>query len=98
VKKKIFLFFTVVTTFIYTNPVFAATSGDEKIDVVGNRILGITRSIGYWIILTSALYCVIGCVKEHDIKKLFKLIGFHVIVYASLYFVPWLMRQVEGVW
>lgn len=95
-KKKIFLFFTSIWMFLYTNPIFAGT-GIEGVDVAGNRILGIVRRIGYWIILISCIYSVIGCVKEKDLKKLGNVIFFYVILYAALYFVPYMLRQVEGI-
>ncbi len=95
-KKKIYAFFTSVWMFLYTNPAFADT-GLEGVDVAGNRILGIVRRIGYWIILISCIYSIIGCVKEKDLKKLGNVIFFYLIVYAALFFVPYALRQVEGI-
>lgn len=76
---------------------FAADPDLSKIDALGNNILHVVNKIGFWVILVKCLMDVISSVMQGDVNKFGKTIIIYVCLYGSLYFVPWAMRLVEGV-
>lgn len=95
-RKAAAVFSTSIVMSITTLPCFAA-EGIDKVDIAGNRILMIVRRIGYWVILIKAVYDVIGSIKNRDMKELGQVILFYLILYAALFFIPFALKQVEGV-
>ncbi len=76
---------------------FCVDPNFAKVDATGNRILEIIRNIAYWVILVSCIVDIIKCAMARDLNKLGKTIMMYVIIYGSLFFVPVLMKMVEGI-
>lgn len=67
------------------------------LDIAGNRVLVIVRRVGYWIILIKGINELIHTAMQGDTNGLGKTIMKYVLIYAALFFMPWALRQVEGV-
>ena len=68
-----------------------------RIDEGGQRILEIVRRIGYWLILLKCLSELIKAGLEGDTKSLGKIVMTYVLIYGALFFVPYALRLVEGI-
>jgi len=99
IKKNEMLYKQLVVTLaligFITNTSFA--SGENKIDAAGNRILVVVRRIGYWVILIKCISELIKNAMNGDIHGVGRTVMLYVIIYGCLFFVPWALRLVEGV-
>jgi hypothetical protein len=80
---------------VFTDVCFAADLG--KVDAAGNRILLVVRRIGYWIILVKGLSDIIGQGMKGDVHAIGRTVMLYVILYGTLFFLPYALRLVEGV-
>lgn len=78
------------------NPCLAADQF-SKIDQGGMKILTIVRRIGYWIILVKCISDLIRAGMAGDNHAVGKIIFQYVLIYGALFFVPWALRLVEGI-
>lgn len=96
--KKGLIIGIATTLFIINNPsyVFAVDLG--AIDVLGNTFLSIIRRVGYWIALISALTEIIKTSMRggNNSAEIGKIIMKYLLIYASLYLMPWLFDLVKG--
>lgn len=92
--SKHWLSICIITTILCFNSVSAGNL--DKLDVKGNEILIIIRRLAYWIILIIASKEVIKNMTNHDLKGIGNTILKYVIVYGSLWFIPWILKSVEG--
>ena len=87
-----------VSLFLLNNPthVFAVDLG--AIDTLGNTFLNIIRRVGYWIALTSALTEIIKTSMHggNNTAEIGKIIMKYLLIYASLYLMPYLFDLVKG--
>ena len=69
-----------------------------KIDVAGNMFLEIVKHAGYWIILIVAICNVIKtATTTNNNSDIFKVIAKYILIYATLFILPWAFDLVEGV-
>ena len=98
-KKKLFFILIIIGfLLLFTIPCFAA--GDvqlDKIDAGGNRILTIMRRIGYWIILIKAITDLIKAGIDGNKHKMGEIVFTYILIYGALFFIPWALRLVEGI-
>lgn len=69
----------------------------DKIDLAGNKILKIFRRIGYWVILVKAIQDIIKCAMSGDTRSLGSIVVKYILIYGALFFLPWILRLVEGI-
>ena len=70
----------------------------SKIDVAGNMFLEIVKHAGYWIILIVAICNVIKtATTTNNNSDIFKVIVKYILIYATLFILPWAFDLVEGV-
>ena len=70
----------------------------SKIDVAGNMFLEIVKHAGYWIILIVAICNVIKtATTTNNNSDIFKVIVKYILIYATLFILPWGFDLVEGV-
>lgn len=68
-----------------------------RLDEGGMKILAIVRAIGYWIILIKCIMELVKAAMEGDSNAIGKIIMTYVMIYGALFFVPWALRLVEGI-
>jgi len=68
-----------------------------KIEAGGQRILNIVRTIGFWLILIKAIAEVVKAGLNGDRNAITQIIITYVLIYASLFFLPWALRLVEEI-
>ena len=75
-----------------------AVADTSKIDVAGNMFLEIVKHAGYWIILIVAICNVIKtATATNNNSDIFKVIAKYILIYATLFILPWAFDLVEGV-
>ena len=75
-----------------------AVADMSKIDVAGNMFLDIVKHAGYWIILIVAICNVIKtATTTNNNSDIFKVIAKYILIYATLFILPWAFDLVEGV-
>ena len=75
-----------------------AVADTSKIDVAGNMFLEIVKHAGYWIILIVAICNVIKtATTTNNNSDIFKVIAKYILIYATLFILPWAFDLVEGV-
>lgn len=86
------------TLFVISNPTYAFAVDLGAIDVLGNTFLGIIRRVGYWIALISALTEIIKTSMRggNNTAEIGKIIMKYLLIYASLYLMPYLFDLVKG--
>lgn len=83
------------TLFLINNPSIALATDVSGIDVLGNTFLGIIQRVGYWIALIAAIAEIIKvAMKGGNGNDIGKVILKYVLIYASLFLMPWLFDQV----
>ncbi|HYF75466.1 MAG TPA: hypothetical protein VD757_02660 [Candidatus Nitrosocosmicus sp.] len=97
-KKKILLVLTITAVIVIASgiPVYAQDQL-AKLDAGGNRILIIVRRIGYWIILIKAIGDVIKAGLNGDKHAMGQIIMTYLLIYGALFFLPWALKLVEGI-
>jgi len=86
------------TLFIISNPTYVFAVDLGSIDALGNTFLNIIRKVGYWIALISALTDIIktGMRGGNNTAEIGKIIMKYLLIYASLYLMPYLFDLVKG--
>lgn len=83
------------TLFLMNNPCIALAADANGIDALGNTFLGIIQRVGYWIALIAAIGEIIKvAMKGGTGSDIGKVILKYVLIYASLFLMPWLFDQV----
>lgn len=75
--------------------VYAATDPLKNIDVAGDTILTIVRRFARYICI---IMCSVGCIKvasEGDTKSISKICLKFIMIYGSLYIIPWFYDLIE---
>ena len=75
----------------------SAIAGMEKLNDAGYKLLNITQIIGYWVLGVTTTYNVIKSGVGGDVKKIGNIIISGIIIYGSLYFLPWAFHLVENI-
>ena len=98
--KKFFMIIMIIAIMVLYLSVFAfADSPDKlaKLDATGNQLLYLARRIGFWIITVMATYKVIQCALKGNRKEVGEIIITYVLIYGSMFLIPWAMRLVEDI-
>lgn len=67
------------------------------LDKAGYQILNILYDVGFWVITVKCVYEIIQSAMRGDRKAVGNTIITYVIVYGSLFFVPWALKLVRGI-
>lgn len=92
-KKLIILI--IIFTFLISFPLLADNL--DRLDAGGQRIVGIVQRIGYWIILIKCVADLIKSGINGDTHSIGRIVMSYVLIYGALFFVPWALRLVEGI-
>ena len=92
-KKKVLVVLIILVVLL---PTFAYASDLSKLDEGGAKILNIVQRIGYWIILIRCVADLIKAGVNGDTHSMGRIIMLNIILYGALFFVPWALKLVEG--
>ena len=81
-------FFVLATTTI---------KGMDKLDNFGNILLIICQKIGFWIVCVKCIYDILQCCIKGDRHALGNCILTYLLIYGAMFFVPWALHLVEGI-
>jgi hypothetical protein len=96
-KRKVYTS-CLIALFIILLPIYAFAADEMgKLDTGGARILTIVRRIGYWIILIKGITEVVKAGLHGDKHAIGNIIMNYLLIYAALFFLPWALRLVEGI-
>lgn len=87
-----------ITLFLASNHSYVFASDLSAIDTLGNKFLDIVRRVGYWIALICALTEIIktGMRCGNSTSEIAKIIMKYLLIYASLFLMPYLFDTVRG--
>lgn len=97
-KNNIILGMACLLTALNTNIVFAAAATDpiKTMNDLGNKILTIVQTAGYWLCLIMCGVCVIrAIIGGKDKKAIGEIILGFLIAFAALYMMPWLFDMIK---
>lgn len=86
------------TLFLVNNTDYVLAADLGAIDKLGNTFLDIVRRVGYWIALICALVEIIRTSMRggNNSSEIGKIIMKYLLIYASLYLMPYLFDLVKG--
>ena len=94
--RKIAVF--TIASLNYTSTVLADTKdATDKINTGGFMILGVMQTIGYWLCIISCIMEILKVVMNGSSKDVGKIILKYVLVFSSLYLMPWLFNLIKVV-
>lgn len=97
-KKKIIVAIIIIVVQVAISVVTVFAADDlSKLDAGGQKILVIVRRIGYWIILIKCIADLVKAGMSGDTHSIGRIIMTYILIYGALFFVPWALRLVEGV-
>ena len=97
-KKSVLLIGSTTAILILKTNDCYAMADISKIDVAGNMFLEIIKHAGYWIILLVGICNVIKtATATNNNSDIFKVIAKYILIYATLFILPWTFDLVEGV-
>ena len=67
----------------------------SNIDVLGNRLLGIFRRLGYWTCILMCAYEVVRSISEGDAKDIGRVSVKYIVGYLMLYALPWVLDLIQ---
>ncbi|NFN06084.1 hypothetical protein FDB50_15375 [Clostridium botulinum] len=84
--------------FLINHPTTVFALELDEIDKLGNTFLEIIRKASYWVILAVAItdICKTSLKGGNNNSEIFKLIVRYVLIYSSLFLMPYLFDLVEG--
>ncbi|OSA92544.1 UNVERIFIED_ORG: hypothetical protein B2H93_14380 [Clostridium botulinum] len=85
------------TLFLINNPIYVFAVDLGAVDNLGNTFLSIIQRVGYWIALLSALAEIVKTAMRggNNTAEVGKIIMKYLLIYASLYLMPWLFGLVR---
>ena len=86
-----------LTVFVLANFMYIEKVKAADINVAGNKILGISRNIGYWACLIMATIEIIKALVQGDTKSITSIITKYSIGYAALFLLPWLFDLIRSI-
>jgi len=98
-KRFCIVVLILLITIIYLSIFTCATTDKsiENLDAAGYKLLYIGRHIGFWIITVVATYKVIQCALKGSRKEVGEIILTYVLIYGSMFIIPWAMKLVENI-
>lgn len=96
-RLKVLVFFIIIAglTLNFGLPLLA--NEFAKLDAGGQRIVNIFQRLGYWIILIKCIIDLIKAGLNGDLHSVGRIIMLYLLMYGALFFVPWALRLVEGI-
>lgn len=94
-RLKKMVVFTLGSLLYLEDAVYA--SDFSKIDTGGNKILEITRHIGYWACLIGCTIEIIRSMMQGDSKSIGKTIAKYAVSYGALYLLPWILDLIKSI-
>ena len=86
------------TSIMILKPNCCFATGTSKIDKAGNMFLEIVKHAGYWIILIVGICNIIKtATTTNNSSDILKVIIKYILIYSSLFILPWGFDLVEGV-
>lgn len=67
----------------------AAVDAEGKINQVGLTFFSIARTLGYWLCLLGCIVEILKAVSTGNNKDIAKIMMKYLLIFASLYFMPW---------
>lgn len=95
-KITITLLITVALCLLLPHTAYAAGPTDN-LDISGEKILHIIQKVAYWIILIKCISELIKAALHGEIHSIGKIVMTYTLIYASVFFVPWLLVFVQGI-
>ncbi|AIY82238.1 hypothetical protein U728_3783 (plasmid) [Clostridium botulinum 202F] len=85
------------TLFLINNPTHVLAVDLESVDKLGNTFLNILQRVGYWIALLSALAEIVKTSMRggNNTAEIGKIIMKYLLIYASLYLMPYMFGLVR---
>lgn len=78
-----------------SNPVLAASADPKKIDEMGNVILGIIRSFGYWTCIFLASKDIVQSLLHGESKEVGQILLKHIVAFGGFYALPWVFNFIR---
>lgn len=72
-----------------------ANTNTGPIDRVGNALLEIARSFGYWVFLIMCIIDILKSVCNGDTKNILNIISKYLVAFGSFYFLPYLFNLIK---
>ena len=82
---------------MFVNSVVNAAGPMDKVNVAGSTILGIARTICYWLCLIGCVMEIMKSVMQGDTKGIAKIMMKYGLAFASLYMFPWLLDLIKSI-
>ncbi|NEZ47815.1 hypothetical protein FDF74_11545 [Clostridium niameyense] len=87
----------VIGSLFYVQDVVNAAGEIEKINQVGNKILGIVKLLGFWCCIIGCFIDVAKAVLQHDLKSITKIMLRYGLVYLTFFIFPWILRMIQNI-
>jgi len=96
-KKYLLILFLIFEIYLFYIKAYAVNPDMTNLDSAGNTILYVLQKIAYWVIIVKCIMDLISSVMQKDLHSIGKTVITYVTVYAAMFFIPWAMRLVEGI-
>lgn len=91
--EKMFVFVT--ASIMNCQTVLATSKATKGIDTLGIKLLGVTRTVAYWICLLGCILEICKTLMQGDYKSIGKIIVKYTIAFSAIYFVPWVFDIIK---
>ncbi|MGU8834175.1 hypothetical protein ACSW8S_16670 (plasmid) [Clostridium perfringens] len=91
-----FLVFFFASILMVNQLVYAAQVDTSKIDELGNTLLSIVQSIGYWFCIIMAGKELIGSLMQGHSKDVAGIITRHILAFSGFYGLPWIFNLIKS--
>jgi len=92
--RKIFLILFIII-YNYSNSYAGFDMG--KLDTAGNNFLYMAQSIGYWIVTIKCVLDIMKCALNKDKGAVGDTIVTYSLIYGAMFFVPFILNLIKGV-
>lgn len=94
-KYKCFLVFILASALIVINSINTYAVDTTAIDNVGNTLLGLFKTCGYWFCIILGLKEIIGVLLSGDYKKIGSIFVTYSLAFGSFYALPWVFDMIK---
>lgn len=84
-----FVVFFLASMLLIPNTVFASTVDVSKIDRLGQTLLTLVQSIGYWFCIIMAAKEILTSLMQNQAKEVGGIILKHILAFGGFYALPW---------
>lgn len=89
--------FTLGSLLYINDTVYAATDPMGKVNKAGSTILGIVRTIGYWICILGCIMEIVKALMQGDTKSIAKIMMKFGLAFAALFVFPWILDLIKSI-